>query len=131
MRFLEYLFFKYYNWAIKVGDGDIPAFTSVMCISFSIMLYYIDIVMTYYFFISPESSFSRLYKYIFPLVGLLSCVLLYFLLVVKGRDKQIMEKHNEEWTGKKHLVAVLFPIIAYIWFAVALFIKASINSGML
>ena len=23
MKFLEYLFFKYYNWAVKVGEGDI------------------------------------------------------------------------------------------------------------
>jgi hypothetical protein len=24
MRFFEYLFFKYYKWSIKVGDGDMP-----------------------------------------------------------------------------------------------------------
>ena len=29
MRFLEYLFFKYYNWAIKVGNGDMPVFMAV------------------------------------------------------------------------------------------------------
>ena len=29
MRFLEYLFFKYYNWQIKVGNGDMSSFLFV------------------------------------------------------------------------------------------------------
>lgn len=127
MRFLEYLFFKYYNWAIKVGDGDIPSFTSVCCMALFIMLYAVDITMTYYFFISPQTPFN-FGKYYFSIFGIVTLVLLYVILVIKGKDKQIMEAHKEEWTGKKHLVAILFPTIAFVWFAVALLIKASINS---
>lgn len=107
MRFFEYLFFKYYNWAIKVGDGDIPSTTSVMCISLGITLYCIDIAMAYSFFIAPQSIVSNIYKYLFPLVFPIAFMLLYCTLVIKGKDKQIMEKYKEVWLGKKHLGAVL------------------------
>lgn len=128
MQFIEYLFFKYYNWAVKVGDGDVPATTSVICISFCVLLYFMDIVMTYFFFISPKSSFGNIYKIVFPLVFLISFIVLYIALVSNRKSEHIMEKHKQEWTGKKHLVAILFPAIAFVWFAVALLIKASINS---
>lgn len=130
MLFLEYLFFKYYNWAVKVGDGDIPSITSVFCIAFGIMLYVIDITMVMLFFIQPNISF-KLSKYFFIIVGAIVFVVLYIMLVIKGKDKKIMEKHKEEWTGKKHLGAILFPIIAFVWFNVNWIIKMLMNQGKL
>ncbi len=130
MLLLEYLFFKYYNWAVKVGDGDIPSITSVFCIAFGIMLYVIDITMVMLFFIQPNISF-KLSKYFFIIVGAIVFVVLYIMLVIKGKDKKIMEKHKEEWTGKKHLGAILFPIIAFVWFNVNWIIKMLMNQGKL
>lgn len=130
MRFLEYLFFKYYNWAVKVGDGNIPSITSVFCIAFGIMLYVIDITMVMLFFIQPNISF-KLSKYFFIIVGAIVFVVLYIMLVIKGKDEKIMEKHKEEWTGKKHLGAILFPIIAFVWFNVNWIIKMLMNQGKL
>lgn len=130
MLFLEYLFFKYYNWAVKVGDGDIPSITSVFCIAFGIMLYVIDITMVMLFFIQPNISF-KLSKYFFIIVGAIVFVVLYIMLVIKGKDEKIMEKHKEEWTGKKHLGAILFPIIAFVWFNVNWIIKMLMNQGKL
>ena len=130
MLLLEYLFFKYYNWAVKVGDGDIPSITSVFCIAFGIMLYVIDITMVMLFFILPNISF-KLSKYFFIIVGAIVFVVLYIMLVIKGKDEKIMEKHKEEWTGKKHLGAILFPIIAFVWFNVNWIIKMLMNQGKL
>ena len=130
MRFLEYLFFKYYNWAIRVGDGEIPSFTSVSIIAFFIMLYIVDINMTYSFFISQQKTLV-IGKYFFGLFGISIMAILYIVLVTKGKDKTIMEIHNEEWTGKKNLWAVLFPTIAIVWFTISLFIKAMMNSGII
>ena len=53
------------------------------------------------------------------------------MLVIKGKDERIIEKHKEEWTGKKHLGAILFPIIAFIWFNVNWIIKMLMNQGKL
>jgi len=130
MRFLEYLFFKYYNWAIRVGDGEIPSFTSVSIIAFFIMLYIVDVNMTYSFFISQQKTLV-IGKYFFGLFGISIMAILYIVLVTKGKDKTIMEIHNEEWTGKKNLWAVLFPTIAIVWFIISLFIKAMMNSGII
>lgn len=129
MRFFKYLFFKYYNWAIKVGNSDIPATISVLCISFSILLYFIDIVMAYYFFISHNTNFSSMNMYVFAVVYLLSFVLLYFILVAKGKAKQIIETHEEEWKGKKHFGAILFPIMAYVAFGIEIYVKMLTNQG--
>ena len=131
MRFLEYLFFKYYNWAIKVGNGEMPATTSVMCISFCILLYVVDIVCFFFFFISPESTLGIFYLYLFILFFIISFVVLYIILVCKGKYQIIMDKHREEWTGKKHWGAVLFPVIAFFIYALELFIKMQINNGFL
>ena len=130
MKFLEYLFFKYYNWAVKVGDGDIPSITSVFCIALGIMLYVIAITMMLLFFFLPNTSF-KLPNYFFIIVGAIVFVVLYIMLVIKGKDEKIMEKHKEEWTGKKHLGAILFPIIAFVWFNVNWIIKMLMNQGKL
>lgn len=131
MRFLEYLFFKYYNWAIKVGDGDCPATTSVICISFCISLWFMDAVMTWCFFISPMSSFGVAYGFVFPSVFVVSFLVLYIVLVAKGKEQTIIEKHKDEWLGKRHLGAVLFAVIPYFVFGVELFIKMLMNRGVI
>lgn len=131
MRFLEYLFFKYYNWAIKVGNDDMPATTSVLCISFCITMYIIDFVVFYFFFISPKSIFDHTYLYLFVFSAIVSIIVLYIILATKGKDKLIMEKHSEEWKGKKHIWAVLFPITAILVFGMELFIKMLMNRGVL
>ena len=51
----------------------------------------------------------RCYKLLIwlSLLAFVSCspafMLLYCTLVIKGKDKQIMEKYKEVWLGKKHL----------------------------
>lgn len=129
MRFFKYLFFKYYNWAIKVGNDGFPAFFSIVCISFGITLYFIDIIAAYYFFFSPELNFD-VFIFIFPLVLLLSMIILYLTLVSKNKDKIIMEQYHEEWTGKYHWGAVLFPVIAILLYSVELFLKMQMNRGV-
>ena len=103
---------------------------SLFCIAFGIMLYVIDITMVMLFFILPKISF-KLSKYFFIIVGAIVFVVLYIMLVIKGKDEKIMEKHKEEWTGKKHLGAILFPIIAFVWFNVNWIIKMLMNQGKL
>ena len=94
------------------------------------MLYIVDINMTYSFFISQQKTLV-IGKYFFGLFGISIMAILYIVLVTKGKDKTIMEIHNEEWTGKKNLWAVLFPTIAIVWFIISLFIKAMMNSGII
>lgn len=130
MRFLEYLFFKYYNWQIKVGNGDMSSFLSVLFISFSFTLYFVDIIMFYFFFLASNGDFLN-NKYLFIIVFILFFFILYFLLVTNGKDIRIMEKYKKEWTGNKHLGAILFPFIAFIILNIEIFIKIKMNRGAL
>ena len=70
-------------------------------------------------------------KYILLVMFLSVLIILYFSLVYHGKNMQIVESHKEEWTGKKHLGAILFPIIAFIWFYVGCIIKMLMNQGRL
>lgn len=106
-----------------------PATTSIMCISFCVTLYVIDLVSFYFYFISPEASFGLFYLYLFVLTTIICDIVLYLVLVAKGRDKKIIEKHQEEWKGKKHWGAILFPIIAILVYGIELFIKMQMNRG--
>ena len=130
MRFLDYLFFKYYNWQVKVGNDYMPTFYAVLFITFCLFLYFLDIVMSldYFFFVNNTTILSKWYFIAFVLVLL---VIEFCLFVYNGRGKKIMEEHKEEWTGKKNLGAILFPIIAFIWLNVNWIVKMLMNQGKL
>ena len=87
--------------------------------------------MAYSFFIAPQSIVSNVYKFLFPSVFPLSFVILYCNLVIKGKDKQIMENYKEVWIGRKHWGAILFSVIAFLVFAIELFIKMLMNRSVL
>lgn len=84
MRFLEYLFFKYYNWQIKVGNGDMSSFLSVLFISFSFTLYFVDIIMFYFFFLASNGDFLN-NKYLFIIVFILFFLYCIFFLLQTGK----------------------------------------------
>lgn len=123
MRFLEYLFFKYYNWQVKVGNADIASFSSICFMTLWIAFYFIDVLMSISFYIETKT----IPKYIFFILFFGVFVFLYFSFIHHGKSTQIMEKHEKEWTGKKHLGAILFPIIAFIWFNANWIIKMLMN----
>ena len=130
MRFLEYLFFKYYNWQVKVRNGDMPTFMAVLFITFCSFFYFLNIVMSFDYFLFGDNT-TTLSKWYFIAFTIILLILEFFLFVYKGRDKMIMETHREEWTGKKNLGAILFPAIAFVWFNVNWIVKMLMNRGAL
>lgn len=129
MRFLEYLFFKYFNWQIKVGNGEMPSFFAVFFIAFVFTLYLIDIILLYYFFVAPAREFIR-NKFVFVIIFFSLFIVFYYLLAAKGKDFWIMETHKEEWTKKKNMGAILFPIIAFVLFNIEVYLKIQVNNGV-
>lgn len=130
MRFLEYLFFKYYYWQIKVGNGDMPTFMSILFITVCFELYFMDIISSYFYFLKPIGTrFVSMSVFIVALI--LFFILLYFLLCHRGKEKEILERHQNEWRNGKSLGAILFPIIAFIWFNANNIIKMLMNRGVL
>ncbi len=58
MRFLEYLFFKYYYFQVKVGNAIIAEYTAIILISMIIEFIYLDILSTYFFFFPSSKNYS-------------------------------------------------------------------------
>lgn len=130
MRFLEYLFFKYYYWQIKVGNGDMPTFMSIFSITVLMELYFIDIIAFYFYFIAPiGTSFIKIS--VLAVMFILFFILLYFLFGYHGKGNVILDKHQDEWKGKKNLGAILFPITAFVIFVGENYIKMLMNRGVL
>ncbi|KWW24398.1 MAG: hypothetical protein F082_1775 [bacterium F082] len=58
MKFLEYLFFKYYYFQVRVGDGVVAEYSALLFICFIIEFIYLDILSTYFFFFPSSKNYS-------------------------------------------------------------------------
>ncbi len=129
MRFLEYLFYKYYNFQLRVGNENNAPMMSILFISFVLSFYYLSIDSYYRYFIS-RTSYGHLYgEYTIIIVFGLSFLLFYFLFLHKKKYKKIMKAHEAEWKGKKNFGAILFAVLPFIIFFVETYIKLKMNQG--
>ena len=131
MRFLEYLFFKYYYFQLKVGNAIIAEYTSIIFISMIIEFIYLDILSTYFFFFPSSKNYSGPGIQSIIILFILSFILLYFLLVHKHKYERILEENEDRWKGKKNLGAVLFAVFPFVVFFFELYIKMLMNQGKL
>ena len=127
MRFLEYLFFKYYYFQVKVGDENIAEYSAILCICVIIESLYADALGFYFFFIPSSKNFSVPSIYSVITLFVLSFVILYFLLVHKNKYEFILEKNKVRLKGKKNLGAVLFFVIPIVLFFVELFVAIKLK----
>ena len=131
MKFLDYLFFKYYHFQTKVGNSDIAPMMSVLFLCFIMEFYYLSIVSLYLFFVSSDgfSIFRKPYSIVIIYVVLL--IVFYFLFLYKKRYNTVLKKHETEWKGKKSIVAIIFAVFPFIFFFLELYIKMLMNQGKL
>lgn len=114
MRFLEYLYYKFYRFQVWVGNDDIAVFTAALMIAFISVLYYFAIFFMKIIFIPdilliPDSLFI-LFSIII-LIGFL--VILYVKFFYKNRYKKVIEDNRLKESN--NLLAILFPLIAFIY----------------
>lgn len=131
MRFLEYLFFKYYYFQVKVGNAIIAEYAAIILISMIIEFIYLDILSTYFFFFPSSKNYSGPGIQSIIILFILSIILLYFLLVHKHKYVKILENNKAKWKGKKTLGAVLFAVFPFVVFFFELYIKMLMNQGKL
>lgn len=129
MRFLEYLFFKYYYFQVKVGNAVIAEYTAIIFISMVVEFIYLDILSIFFFFFSSSKNYSEPGIQSVIILFVLSFVLLYFLLVHKHKYVRILGKNEARWKGKKNIGAVLFAVLPFVVFFAELYIKMLMNQG--
>ena len=127
MRLLEYLFFKYYYFQVKVGDENIAEYSALLCISVIIESLYADVLGFYFFFIPSSRNYSVPSIYSVITLFVLSFVILYLLLVHKNKYEFILEKNKVRLKGKKNLGAILFFVVPIVLFFVELFVAIKLK----
>ncbi len=93
MKHLKFLYYKYYQFQVRMGNADVASFSSILIISFILMLYYFDffIILSVLF---PKKSIDLSWE--FNLILLLFVImLLYILLVHKGKYKKILREQEK------------------------------------
>lgn len=131
MKFLEYLYFKYYSFQVRVGNRDVAPFSSMLIIAFTFMLYFFSIFFLGILFIPQGVLNMNIFKYVSISLFFFLIIWLYLLLVNKGKYKVILKKYEQELTGRKRLGAILFPLIAFILFNLGWILKMLQNQGKL
>ena len=129
MRFFESLFCKYYNFQVKIGNSDIAPFSSMLIISFTIMLYYFGLFfLTITFFDKNELKINMaIFKYFSIAVFFILIVLFYLILLWNGRYKEILKKYENK--PRRNYTAFLFPLTAFILFNLGWILKMLQNQG--
>lgn len=75
-----------------MGNGDIAPFSSMLIISFIFMLYYFSLFFLLIFFIPKDILNMQYFKYISLFLFSVSIIYFYFLLVHRGKYKEILKK---------------------------------------
>lgn len=131
MKYIEYLYFKYYLFQEKVGNEDIAPFTSMLIIAFTFWIYYFGIASVLsLFFPMGILSENNFFAIITTIIFISSTLWLYLKLVHKGRYKEVLSR-NEEYRGRKRVGAILFPLIAFILFNLGWILKMLQNQSRL
>lgn len=129
MKYIEYLYFKYYRFQVRMGNKDVVPFSSMLIIVFSFMLYYFSIIFLSLLFIPKDVLNMKPLAYVSIILFFTLIIWFYMLLVRKGKYKEIL-KRNEGYKDKKRLGAILFPLIAFLLFNLAWILKMLQNQGL-
>lgn len=131
MKFLEFLYYRYYKCQVRLGNSDVAPFSAMLIISFTIMLYYFSFFFLTILFIPKDfivinTSFFKSFSVILFFSFI---VVLYFLLIHKGKYKQIIKAKEKEYRGKRSFIAILFPLIGFLLFNLGWILKMLQNQG--
>ena len=101
MKILQFLFCRYYQFMVKVGNGDIGVLTSLLLITILITINLATLDAVIY-------SFTEYKLRIFPITKINTLFLviavfaiLYFLLVKNGKSNKILNQYGGESRNQK------------------------------
>lgn len=133
MKYIEFLYYRYYNSQVRLGNRDVAPFSAMLIIAFTIMLYYFSFFFLTITFIPKEClALNTSYFNTFTVVLFFSLIAgFYFLLIHKGKYKQILKSKEKEYGDKRSLVAILLPLIGFLLFNLGWILKMLQNQGKL
>jgi len=127
MNYLEFLYYRYYKFQVKVGNSDIAPFSAMLIIAASIMLYYFDFFFVFSIVFPEIAPKMSIYITIAFFVSIMLC--LYLLLINRDKYKRIIKQQEEHLVRKDGIVALLFPLIGFVLFIGSMYLKVLQNQG--
>lgn len=131
MKFIELLYYRYYNFQVKMGNADIAPISAMLIIVFITMLYYFGVFFLVITFI-PEVfiTLNTSFFLTFTIVLFFSLILIFYcLLIQKEKYKEIIKLKNQEYSKKRSYISILFPVIGFILFNLGWILKMLQNQG--
>jgi succinate dehydrogenase hydrophobic anchor subunit len=131
IKYLEFLFYRYYKFQVRVGNSDIAPFSAMLIIVSTIMLYYFGVFFLTIVLIPKDIlNFDTTY-FAIASVGLLIFLMitLYLLLIHKSKYKKIIKEHEKNTVSKKGIAPLLFFLIGFVLLLGSMFLKVLQNQG--
>ncbi len=120
MKLLEYLYGRFYQLMVSVGNGDIPGFASIMLMTIMIGLNLTTVVLLLFVF---GLRFELVSKPVWVIGFLSPSVLLYFLLAYDGKSDRIVSRYEGE--PRRARIKGRVIIICYIVLSLAAFVGSA------
>jgi hypothetical protein len=128
MKLISYLYCRFYQLMVSVGNGDIAGFASIGLLTMMISLHLAAVYgILYYFGLDFEISKVTGLVVVLVVIGLL-----YFLLFYKGRANKLLERLESEDRKdyiKGRIIIILYIILSFILFGFGMYLMASKNSA--
>jgi hypothetical protein len=130
MKIVDYLFYQYYKFQVKVGNADVAEHFSILMIGFLCELYFFAISFII-IIIEPKHPFvfnSEYFKFSIISAPIIIVITLYLSIFRKKRYKVIIKEYSKASPNQSYLWALLFGIAAFLLLFCAIFIKAYQNT---
>ena len=127
MEFFKFLYYRYYNSQVRLGNADVAPFSAMLIIAFTMMLYLFDLF-TLISVLFPHTAPNLSWKFSFAILGSI-ILFLYIVLIFKGKYRQVIKEQENQFKNKRSLVAILFPLIAFALFITVFVVKILQNQG--
>ena len=132
MNFFTYLYYKYYRFQVRVGNGDIALFTSIMFMECILLVCYSGVLLLLGVIFPCLRSLNISVLMIVGMI-LLSCILFCWCWLRVWRKKRYKEiiKYYEKTSPKSLLWAVLIPVISFLLFNAGWILMMLQNNGII
>ena len=113
MYILNYLFYKYYWFQVRVGNKDSAVFNTILMITLIISLYISAGFMVFVFFIITNVKIK-----IKPFYGIIIGGVIFFLLMYIFSYKQKYKRiiMDKKYKDKSNFIAIILPILVFLLF---------------
>ena len=131
MRILEYLYCRFYQLMVSVGNGDIAVFASVLFLTF---IFGLNVLTIYDLLYIIGLNIKSVSKPIGVIIFLAPAVIFYVLLVYDGKSSKILDQYAGELKKDKlkgRIILVAYVVLSMAAVIVSFLLMAMKNKGKL